>query len=90
MQEGIAITDPKVFGSITKEQLDHILRSDIPNTAMPLIPERLQSLHQAGQTLCEVYHFVCQALYNKNNFYLKKLFVFSVKIIEIRKNYVLF
>jgi len=43
-----------MYSSITREQLVHILRSDVPDTYMPLIDERLESLHTAGTTLCEV------------------------------------
>ena len=43
-----------MYGSITHEQLVHILRSDVPGTCMPLIDKRLESLHTAGATLCQV------------------------------------
>jgi len=54
IQEGIAIADPSIYGSMLREQLVHVLRSDIPGTHMPLIDERLESLHSAGTTLCQV------------------------------------
>jgi len=55
VQEGIAITDPRVYRSIAREQLVHILRPDVPGTCMPLIDKRLDSLHTAGTTLCQVH-----------------------------------
>jgi len=53
-QEGIAITDPRIYSSISREQLVHILRPAIPDSCMPLIDERLESLYTAGTTLCQV------------------------------------
>ena len=58
VQEGISITDPSMYRSISREQLVQILRPDCPGTCMPLIDERLESLHTAGTTLCKVHIFI--------------------------------
>jgi len=53
VDEGCAVTDPAVFRTLSREQFEHIVRSDVAGTKMPLIAERLDSLHTAGATLCE-------------------------------------
>jgi len=47
-----------MYRSISREQLLHILRPDSPGTCMPLVDERLESLHTAGTTLCQVHAFI--------------------------------
>lgn len=54
VQEGIAITDASLYRTITRDQLVDILRPDTAGSCMPLLDERLDSLHTAGTTLCEV------------------------------------
>ena len=58
VQEGIAITDPSMYRSISREQLVHVLRPDSPGSCMPLVDDRLESLHSAGTTLCQVDFFL--------------------------------
>lgn len=53
MDEGILMTDPNVYQNMSREQFEYIVRSDVPVACMPLIAERLDSLHSAGQTLCQ-------------------------------------
>lgn len=53
VSEGIDFTNPTYYSKITFEQLSHILRSDDGFTICPLIPERVQCLHQVGQKLIE-------------------------------------
>jgi len=55
MKEGIDITNPKFYSTITKEQLESILRGDDGKTLPPLIAERVECLHQVGQTLLSKY-----------------------------------
>ena len=50
------MTDPRVYGTISRGELVHVLRSDAgEDTHMPLIDERLASLHSAGTTVCQVH-----------------------------------
>ena len=49
--EGIDITNPEFYSTITFEKLSYILRSDDPLTMCPMIPERITSLHQVGLKL---------------------------------------
>lgn len=54
MDEGIPITDPKYYSTLSEETLAAIFRSDTA-TVMPLLKERLAALHEAGQVLVEKY-----------------------------------
>ncbi|KJE92058.1 hypothetical protein CAOG_03086 [Capsaspora owczarzaki ATCC 30864] len=54
LEEGIAITDPAYYATITMEQLQHVFRSSTA-TPIPLLNERLAALHEAGTALVE--HF---------------------------------
>ncbi|XP_049541810.1 queuosine salvage protein [Anopheles darlingi] len=56
MREGIDITNPAYYSSITLEQLEKILRSDDePSTKAPLLEERVRCLHEVGHVLIEKY-----------------------------------
>ncbi|KAF5298334.1 hypothetical protein FQR65_LT01112 [Abscondita terminalis] len=52
IKEGIDITNPSFYSTMTKEQLQHILRSDT-KVEVPLLNERLECLHSVGKTLIE-------------------------------------
>lgn len=49
------ITDPKFYSTITKEELEYILRGDDEVTKIPLLAERLKCLHEVGKVLVEKY-----------------------------------
>lgn len=51
MKEGVHITDPGYFSTITTADLEHILRSDDGITKCPLIEERVSILHDVGKKL---------------------------------------
>ena len=53
LQEGIQITDPKYYSSLTEEKLAAIFRSDSAGE-IPLLKERLAVLHETGKVLVEV------------------------------------
>ena len=53
LQDGKPLTDPNYYATITRHDLEAILRSDTVH-AMPLLSERLECLHQAGSTLVKV------------------------------------
>lgn len=55
MDEGIDITNPAFYGAITEEKLEHILRSDEPDTKCPLIKERVHCLHEVARKLQDKY-----------------------------------
>ncbi|XP_006818133.1 queuosine 5'-phosphate N-glycosylase/hydrolase-like [Saccoglossus kowalevskii] len=52
LDEGIPITSPSFYKTITMEQLEKVLRSNTKCT-MPLLEERLSNLHEAGKILVE-------------------------------------
>jgi len=72
-----------MYGSITREQLVHVLRSDIPGTCMPLIDERLASLHTAGTTLCQVWGAFLNISYISLNYHCKAWFL-SITVMRQR------
>lgn len=55
LDEGVDITDPALYSKISEEKLAHILRGDDPTTRCPLIPERVQCLHEVGSKMLEKY-----------------------------------
>lgn len=55
IRNGIDITNPKFYSTITESDLKEILESDDGLTEAPLIKERLDCLHEVGQTLLEKY-----------------------------------
>jgi len=54
LKEGIPITSPSYFKSVTLESIQHVFRS-CNGTTLPLLTERMQNLHQAGEILCQLY-----------------------------------
>lgn len=50
MKEGIDISNPKFYSTITEEQLSKVLRSD-NDVHIPLFKERLRCLHEVGEAL---------------------------------------
>ncbi|KAJ1721453.1 hypothetical protein LPJ53_004038 [Coemansia erecta] len=52
---GLDLTDARVYQSIGRQQWAHVMRSDAPKARMPMLDERLEVLHQAGQLLCDKY-----------------------------------
>ncbi|XP_058175467.1 queuosine 5'-phosphate N-glycosylase/hydrolase [Anopheles ziemanni] len=55
MREGIDMTNPSFYVSITLEQMEKILRSDEPDTKAPLLEERVRCLHEVGRVLLDRY-----------------------------------
>lgn len=55
MDEGIDITNPVFYSTITEERLEHVLRGDDPETKCPLMAERVACLHEVGQKLVDKY-----------------------------------
>uniref|UniRef100_A0A182NJF1 Queuosine 5'-phosphate N-glycosylase/hydrolase n=1 Tax=Anopheles dirus TaxID=7168 RepID=A0A182NJF1_9DIPT len=55
MREGIDITNPAFYSTITVEQLERILRSDSADTKAPLVEERVRCLHEVGRVLLDRY-----------------------------------
>ncbi|XP_071082919.1 queuosine 5'-phosphate N-glycosylase/hydrolase-like [Haliotis cracherodii] len=54
IEEGIHITDPNFYASITQDQLASVFRSE-SEMDIPLFQERLDVLHQVGQVLIQKY-----------------------------------
>ncbi|ESO85215.1 hypothetical protein LOTGIDRAFT_195975 [Lottia gigantea] len=54
IDEGVEVTDPNFYATITKEKLAHILRSDT-EFDIPLLEERVEVLHEAGKVLIKKY-----------------------------------
>lgn len=54
LDAGVAITDPNFYGNITCDELENLFRSD-SSYPMPLLDERLKSLHMAAKVLLEKY-----------------------------------
>ncbi|XP_041350391.1 queuosine salvage protein-like [Gigantopelta aegis] len=54
LDEGVAITDPSFYASVTRDELAKILRSD-SETQIPMLDERLEALHEAGKMLIQKY-----------------------------------
>ncbi|KAK4880490.1 hypothetical protein RN001_008636 [Aquatica leii] len=52
VKEGIDILNPNYYSTITKEQLQHVLRSDT-KTKLQLLDERVECLHSSGLSLIE-------------------------------------
>ncbi|KAF5297799.1 hypothetical protein FQA39_LY11948 [Lamprigera yunnana] len=50
VEENVDILNPKYYSQISKDQLQHILRSDT-NVDIPLFEERLKCLHEVGNAL---------------------------------------
>lgn len=55
LDEGIDITNPRLYSAISEEKLEHILRGDDPSTKCPLLSERVHCLHEVGKKLLEKY-----------------------------------
>uniref|UniRef100_A0AAG5DI77 Queuosine 5'-phosphate N-glycosylase/hydrolase n=1 Tax=Anopheles atroparvus TaxID=41427 RepID=A0AAG5DI77_ANOAO len=55
MREGIDLTNPSYYVTITLEQMSNILRSDDPGTKAPLLEERVRCLHEVGRVLLDRY-----------------------------------
>lgn len=55
IKEGIDITNPRYYSTISIEQLEHFLRPDDAVTKVPLIKERQECLHEVGKILLEKY-----------------------------------
>lgn len=55
MDEGIDVTNPSFYRSISVEKLEHILRGDDSPTKCPLILERVECLHEVGNKLMDKY-----------------------------------
>ncbi|XP_053672979.1 queuosine salvage protein [Anopheles nili] len=55
IREGIDITNPAFYSTITLEQLESIMRSDTEDTKAPLLEERVRCLHEAGRVLLDRY-----------------------------------
>ena len=53
LQEGIQITDPNYYSTLSEEKLAAIFRSDSAGE-IPLLKERLAVLHEAGKVLVDV------------------------------------
>lgn len=51
LKEGVDITNPAYYSTITLPDLEHILRSDDGLTKCPLIEERVSILHDVGKKL---------------------------------------
>lgn len=54
-KEGIDITNPKFYATITEEQLGNILRSD-NEVKVPLLKQRVNALHEVGSVLLKLYN----------------------------------
>lgn len=54
LDEGVPITDPKYFACITREEFLRVFRSDSDHN-IPMIDERVQVLHEAGDVLLKKY-----------------------------------
>jgi len=54
IDEGYPITDPAWYGSVTMDTLSHVFRSDSASV-MPLLDDRLTSLHMAAKVLLQKY-----------------------------------
>ena len=61
LQESIPITTASFYANISDCELAHIMRSDTASE-MPLLSERLCSLHEAGQVLMQVHLESCDAV----------------------------
>lgn len=55
MDENKPIIDPKYYSKITQNELEVIFLGDDNHTNIPLIKERVNNLHQAGQVLLKKY-----------------------------------
>lgn len=55
IKEGFNLTDPKVYSTITEQQIRHIMRSDDGITMIPLVEERVRCLREVGKTLLDKY-----------------------------------
>lgn len=55
IDKGIDITNPKMYSQITLGELEAILEGDDGITKCPLLPERVECLHQVGALLLKKY-----------------------------------
>lgn len=56
LDKGVRITDPKVYANITEDKFTQVFRSDSAfETPIPMVKERIQVLHEAGQVLLKKY-----------------------------------
>ncbi|KAH8290164.1 hypothetical protein KR054_000617 [Drosophila jambulina] len=55
IKEGVDIISPKFYSEIDLQTLENIFRSDDGETKIPLIKQRLESLHEVGKVLLEKY-----------------------------------
>lgn len=51
--EGVAINKPEFYGSVSREKMEHIFRSD-SHVKLPLLEKRRTNLHEAAAVLKEV------------------------------------
>lgn len=58
LDEGISLTDPNYYKSITSEELAYLLRADQPGLTIPLVEERVNVLRECARVLLEVSSFV--------------------------------
>lgn len=56
-EEGIPVHKPSFYSSVTKEQMEHIFRSD-SHVQMPMLDERRKNLHEAASVLNQVNNYV--------------------------------
>ncbi|XP_071477292.1 queuosine 5'-phosphate N-glycosylase/hydrolase-like [Diadema antillarum] len=54
LDEGIPITTPSYYAKVTRDELQHVFRSET-DTGIHLLEKRLENLHEAGRVLLE--HF---------------------------------
>ncbi|ODN00389.1 hypothetical protein Ocin01_06291 [Orchesella cincta] len=54
IDEGLDITNPKVYGSLSADDILRIFRSET-STPIPLVEDRVKNLHEAGRVLIEKY-----------------------------------
>ncbi|XP_031570543.1 queuosine salvage protein-like [Actinia tenebrosa] len=72
LKEGIPLTKPSFFATITTSQLQHIFRSET-STKMPLLKERAEILNEAGKFLMENYQGSFANMISKCNHSAQKL-----------------
>jgi len=54
IEEGVDMTDPRIYGSLSEKDILHIFRSDT-STPIPMIEDRVKNLREASQVLLEKY-----------------------------------
>ena len=56
-QEGIPITDPNYYASISHQDFMKVFRSD-SDYDIPMVEERIEVMHEAGKALLKVSSFL--------------------------------